>query len=385
MKILLVFTFNVTLQSWFDSGIIYREISLYQEFKKRNITVHFLTYGDNKDLEYSNLLDGIVVHPIAKYIDRQNRFLKFLNSFLLPFKLKKLFKEIDIIKTNQIEGCWVAFIAKILYKKKLVIRSGYDWLRDFIDYNKVQPKKSYLKYLYNFFKIYLLEFLGLKFADEIIVSNELDINFIIKTFHLEKKEDKIHLAHNYIDINLFKPLNLRKKEKQIIYVGKLYKVKNLVNLVLAIEGLKGFTLDIVGTGPDLEKLKSITRGLGINVNFLGQIPNNQLPEILNQYQIFILPSFYEGNPKALLEAMSCGIACIGTNVRGINNIIKHKINGYLCYPDSESIRNAIIKIHKNKDLRNKIEANARAYVVKNCSLENIAEKELRLYQKIMKN
>ncbi len=385
MKIILVFTFGVALKQWFDSGIIYREVSLYKEFIKRKIEVHFLTYGDEKDLKYSDLLNGIKIHPVSEHFNTRGRFFRFLKSFLLPFKLKNLFKETDIIKTNQIEGCWVAFIAKIFYKKKLVIRSGYDWLRDFIDYNKIQKKKKYLKYLYNYFKIYVLEFLGLKFADKIIFSNELDIGFIIKSFHLKKRKDKIHLVYNYIDIDLFKPLNLKKKEKHIIYVGKLYNVKNLKNLFLALEGLEGFTLDIVGEGPDYEVLKKLACDLGIRVNFFGQIPNNQLPEIINQYHIFVLPSFYEGNPKALLEAMSCGIACIGTNVRGINNIIKHKINGYLCNPDSKSIRNAIIKIYNNKDLRNKIKTNAREYVVKNCSLKKIVEKELSLYQMIMKN
>ncbi len=102
---------------------------------------------------------------------------------------------------------------------------------------------------------------------------------------------------------------------------------------------------------------------GINLNLLGVFPNNIIPEVLNQYQIFILPSYYEGNPKVLLETMSCGLACIGINVYGISNILKHKENGYLCDIQSESIKKAIKSLHSNKDLKSKIGRNAREFIM----------------------
>ena len=80
--------------------------------------------------------------------------------------------------------------------------------------------------------------------------------------------------------------------------------------------------------------------------------------------------------------MSCGISCIGTNVRGINNIIKHKENGYLCETDSISIRNAIILLYNDKKLRKKIGQEAREFIVNNCSLESIANKEFLLYKSL---
>ena len=62
----------------------------------------------------------------------------------------------------------------------------------------------------------------------------------------------------------------------------------------------------------------------------------------------------EGNPKTLLEAMSCGLACIGSNIPGINQIITHKKNGYLCNLDSKSIANAVVSVYNNKSLMTSI-------------------------------
>ena len=123
----------------------------------------------------------------------------------------------------------------------------------------------------------------------------------------------------------------------------------------------------------------------MNVNFLGLFPNNKIPEIINQYQIIILPSYWEGNSKVLLEAMSCGIACIGSNISGINNVITHGENGYLCGVSSNSIKDAIVNVYNDKTLREKIGKNARKYIQENCSLRSITKKEFHFYREILRS
>ena len=81
--------------------------------------------------------------------------------------------------------------------------------------------------------------------------------------------------------------------------------------------------------------------------------------------------------------MSCEIACIGTNIKGINNIIKHKENGFLCKTDPESIRDAILTVYNDQRLRMKIAKNARQFIIDNCSLKSITEKEYSFYQEIL--
>ena len=216
-------------------------------------------------------------------------------------------------------------------------------------------------------------------ADLIIISNNYEKKFINKIFRINQK--KIRVIPNYIDINRFKPISVEKKEKSILFIGRLNEFKNLDNLIESFIYLDDFSLDIIGNGElksslinKVEKLK-----LQSKIKFLGTIPNSKLPEIINQYSIFILPSNMEGNPKTLLEAMSCGIACIGTNNPGINQIITHRKNGYLCNFDSKSIANAIKIVNNNIDLKDFIGKNARQYIIENHSIDRIFKKEMRIY------
>ena len=383
MRILITFTYGVSLEKWFTSGIIYRELELYKRISQRNVNYTLLTYGDLKDLNYAPILGEIKVIPVKKYITSKNSHLKFLKSLILPIRLKRQFSRIDIIKTNQMEGNLIVCIAKLLFKKKLIIRCGWEWLRFHISNYKIKENKNYIKYVLRYIWMYLIEFISYKLADGIILTNSQDIHFIIKKFRLENKKDKIKLFYNFINTDLFKPLGLAKKDKTVLFIGRLTEMKNLFNLIKAFKGLNNFSLDIIGKGPLEGKLREIAKDHGVHINFLGIFPNNKLPEIINQYPIYILPSFYEGNPKTLLEVMSCEVACIGTDVLGINNIIRHEINGFLCDTNPESIKSAILEVYKDKKLRDKISKNARKFILENCSLDLIARREYLFYKEIL--
>ena len=388
MRVLLTFTYGVSLNDWNDRGIISREISSYKKLSDNNKTkFHFLTFGTNNDYKYSNLLEKIDIIPVFNKISSRIPKGHFIKSLLLPIRLKKLFKDVDIIKTNQIKGSWIACIAKILFRKKVIIRGGYEWLSRYRGFATKNGTKNYLKYLINYSWIFLIELFAFKLADGIILTNEEDISFIVKCFKLKKKfkNRKIKCISNFVDTDIFRPLSVIKKEKHIIFIGNLKKVKNLENLCRAFMDLKGFCLDIIGNGPDKKTLMAMVKKLDLRVNFLGTMPNNRIPEILNQYEIFILPSYYEGNPKALLEAMGCGIACIGSNIQGINSIIKHKENGYLCEPSYNGIRKAVEELSADENLRMKIGKNARIYVIESCSLNSIAQQESLFYKQILGN
>jgi len=380
MDLLLTFSLNISLKVWDNIGILDREIQLYQRLSEEGFDITFLTYGTKSDLDYSNLLDKIRVIPIKLFLKKKK--MGFFTTLLFPILNYNLFKNTKIIKTNQMYGSWITWILKILFRKKLIIRCGYELFKNSIhEYKNLKSYRiSYLRLVF----IYLVEFISYKIADHIISSNKVEKNFIIKHFKIHPK--KITVIPNLIDVDIFRPLNTQKKRKSVLYIGRLNEYKNLDNLIEAFTYLKDFSLGIIGKGELEKELKEKVKELNLQsrVRFLGTIPNFKLPEIINQHEIFILVSNMEGNPKVLLEAMSCGIACIGSNIPGINQIINHKNNGYLTGLDSKSISEAIKFVSENVELMKSIGKNARDDIINHNTLGKILEQEIDIYKTILK-
>ena len=131
------------------------------------------------------------------------------------------------------------------------------------------------------------------------------------------------------------------------------------------------------------RLKS--KKLKVKANFLGRFMNNELANIYNQYLVYVLCSKYEGNPKSLLEAMSCGLIVIGTDVPGINNIITSGKNGFLVPESPEHLRDQINKVMSNIDKNIFLGLSARKQIIQKNSLENSIAKEVEIYLSLQKH
>jgi glycosyltransferase involved in cell wall biosynthesis len=211
-------------------------------------------------------------------------------------------------------------------------------------------------------------------ADKVVVTTSSMRDQVLKRYRIP--EEKMTVIPNYVLTNLFSPTSAKRRlKKRICFIGRLDMQKNPIALLDAIRDLD-IELLVIGRGPLEEQLHDKAKSENLPVLFLGNVPHLQLPEILNSVDIFIQPSFYEGHPKTLLEAMACGLPVIGTDVPGIREIITHRENGYLCGTSTEEIRSAINEVMRDSKLCRQIGENARRYVADNCSLERIASMEL---------
>ncbi len=359
----LFFTIRVSLKTWFDIGMIQREVAIYNELSKYFKRIYFFTYGSEDDLEFkSYLADNIIVIP-KKYISNN-----LLYSLLIPLIHRKILRYVNVLKTNQMGGSWSAVLTKLLYRKKLVVRTGYMLSLTVVRQNPNSRRKWMSR---------LIEKVAYKIADAIITSSKANFKYVEKNYH----PSVVHaFIPNYVETSVFKPLQaVEKKKGSICFIGRLSREKNLLALLKALQGLP-YTLTIIGSGGQKEQLEEVARNGGANVNFLGNIPNHELPQILNQHQVFILPSLWEGMPKALLEAMACGLPVIGTNVDGINEVIEHGENGILCRTDPKSIKEAIVTLMENEDLKQSLGESARRTIVNTYGFPRLVEKELKLME-----
>ncbi len=378
MKYALFFTRSVSLEKWLDIGIFSREKLIYESLIKSGAAkkVVWFTYGV-RDCEIADSLKengdldkNIDVVPIPKVLD--SYIGNFIYSFFSPIIRHNILKNIDVYKTNQTDGAWSALIAKFLYGKILFYRSGYVvtvFLR--------RMKADMLKKIFFFCAECMLS----KYSDKIILASLCDAEYIVNKYGADR--GKIEVITNYVDTDLFNPFGTYKVSEKILYVGRLSRQKNLFNLVDVFTVDFGFSLDIYGDGPDLRELTEYVKKNKLRVSFFGKCDNRKLPEIYNKYFYYILPSLFEGTPKTLLEAMSCGLVVAASDVEGVNNIIKDGINGFLIKGvDSESIKKALVRA-VSSDLK-EISRNARNFIVKNYSLEVAVKKEVCLIKNVFK-
>ncbi len=378
MKILVLFTFDISLKDWQDQGLLDRELLIYKMLRKKGYKIGLLTYGDNTDLEFKDTLEGIEVFPVYSYLKRpKNKIKRLFQSFAIPFKLAAIFKEYDIYKTNQMLGAWVGVVAKLLYRKRLIVRCGYEWLRN--SFREADILKKIFVALFG----YPLELLVYSAADKTTVSSSSIARFVRRTFM--QPAHKIVTVSNFVDVENFRRMDTDEfHDDRLLYIGRLNRIKNLSNLFGALKASRyRIGLDVIGNGGDFERLKEIAEQEKLDVQFLGTVPNSQLPVYINRYPVFALVSYFENNPKVLLEAMSCERMVIGSRVEGIRDLIDDRASGILVSTDTDGIRKGLEEAFSlSDDERRTLGRRARESVAKDSSLDEIFTKEEALYKEL---
>jgi glycosyltransferase involved in cell wall biosynthesis len=362
MHLTLFFTRGNSLAKWHAIGSLQREIAFYQGLQSQNIQVSLITYGGPGEESF------LVQEPGFDILYNRWNFPLIIYEWLMPWLFGK---SSDLLKTNQVKGAHIALIAGILWRKPVIVRQGYSWSNTLSKEEKLKFKAALVR---------LYESAIFKFALHIVVTTLSMKDELSKRY--PRVERHISVVPNYVDTDVFKPNRDQERSSQVIYVGRFAEEKNIIALIDAVSSI-GVPLKMIGTGPLEQFIKQRASQSEASITFLGTIPNHLLPHELNQASIFVLPSLYEGHPKALLEAMSCGLAVIGSNVDGIRELIQPGETGWLCQIDSASIAKAIQTLLNNPDLCRYLGQNARTYMLKNFSLKKITEQEIDLYNRLL--
>jgi glycosyltransferase involved in cell wall biosynthesis len=142
-------------------------------------------------------------------------------------------------------------------------------------------------------------------------------------------ESKIIDLGNTVDTDRFQPNSKIEKIYDVITVSRLVPVKQIDMLIKVCANLN-LSLAIVGDGPLLKDLQSLSSKLKARVSFLGLQNQTQLPLIYQQSKVFVLNSQIEATSYALLEARSSGLVSIANSGTGSEQVIRHLVDGILC-------------------------------------------------------
>lgn len=368
VNLVFFFTRGVSLRTWDSVGSLQREVALYDALQPYLNSITFVTYGDWRDLSYADQLKGI------RIICNRFRLPEAFYIRLLPFFYPSLFQGHVVCKSNQLPGALRALKVAHRAGKRFIARCGYlpsNIARWRGGADSIRAKR-----------MRLMESSVCRGADRVVVTTPVMRQIIVEQYGIEP--GKIRIIPNYVETDRFKPLPGTRKPGTLCFVGRLDEEKNLSALFDAVNGLN-IELHIIGGGNLQKKLMDKSRKNEIKVRFLGNVPNAELPHYLNRASLFILPSHIEHHPKALLEAMACGLPVIGTDVPGIREVISHRDNGYLCGTSPQEIRAAIQDVLGDVQMCARMGSNAREYVVKHCALETVKEMELALYEELLAN
>ncbi len=148
---------------------------------------------------------------------------------------------------------------------------------------------------------------------------------------VEYQKKEYELLEDGQQTELKKKYDIPAKHRVLVSVGELTKRKNNITMVEAMSEVRDLPITylICGSGPKEEELKQKVKELELEdcVKFAGYVTD--IPAILQQADCFVFPSFQEGLPVAVMEAMAVGLPVIASRIRGITDLIEHTKGGYL--------------------------------------------------------
>jgi glycosyltransferase involved in cell wall biosynthesis len=259
---------------------------------------------------------------------------------------------IALAKPSILRDSPLILIAKLFQKRMIIHLHGGDYLT-----HKEMP--TWMRWL-----------LKLSFSDRNpkIVLSPLEAQAIKERLNVRN----LFVLYNCVDLTDAMSFNREHDKHEIIrllFLGRISDKKGLEFIYQALKSLKQkevkFKFTMAGKGPDQEvyvrKFKELLRE---DFEFKGVVSGEAKTKILKENNVFLLPSFFEGLPMALLESMSFGLVPITTNVGSIKYVITDSQNGIIVNAYSaKDIDIAIQKLSENSEYKNQLSSNAKNHIL----------------------
>jgi len=177
--------------------------------------------------------------------------------------------------------------------------------------------------------------------------------------------ERVLVVHNGVDHEVFHPAGAPPgpRAPNIVFVGRLLANKGPQLLMEALAELAGegirFTATFVGDGPMRSMLarRAGDAGIADQVRMTGAVPPNQVAAVLRTADVAVRPSFSEGLPLAVLEAMACGVCVVASDVAGNAELVSDGTNGLLFQPgDAQALAMALRRVLGDEGLRRRLAA-----------------------------
>lgn len=226
----------------------------------------------------------------------------------------------------------------------------------------------------------------LNLTDRIVVLDKATLSALSS-----KGYQNVQLIPNPVSLKLEKAidknLSCEKKHRTILYVGHAIEDKGIYELIKAASTIPDTTLRIVGFAPGTTRLlaNEYYGKTTSKVEFAGELPYEETIREMLSSTVFSLPSYSEGFPNVVLEAMACGCSIVATNVGAIPEMLEPDNNGneygmVVNHHDVDMLRVALNKMLFNKEYRSNCGENAKKRVHERYSIDKIWAQLVQLWQ-----
>ena len=355
--------------------------SLGYKLIENNVQVSVVRLANVKQEE--KIIDnGVVVYLIPE--EKKLPFKFIWNSFKINKKIKEIHLEnhISIVETPELG---LAFLNKIKGIKYIIrMHGGHHF------FAKAENRKTEWKKVWQ-------EKKSFKKADYVVAVSK----YVAETTKniLKLKDLKVQVIYNSVDTSRFYQSDIEKVEPHtLFFAGSIIEKKGIRQLIQSLEYLvdiypdiklkiAGRDATIPGTNepyrPILEK--AITKKISSHIEFLGAIPNFEIPQHIERAHICCYPSHMEAMPLAWLEVLAMGKIFIGSETGPGPEAVQNDVTGFLVNPhDPESIAKKIICIFENTEKAIQIGKNARNYVLQYFEISKIVSENLKFYNEVIR-
>ncbi|MDE1866041.1 MAG: glycosyltransferase [Candidatus Micrarchaeota archaeon] len=367
-------------------GVVVSILNFRKELQRRGHEVHIFAGGNSKS---KDLIKGYKnIHII-----RGTKFKKYPQYSLafFPFypSLDVMRMKFDLIHTQTpfMIGAQGLVRAKI---NRTPLASTFHTM--FMDPSAIREYTFDNKYLRRFVMKYSWNYARTYYnsCDEVIAPSRTIRNLLlrngIKEADVVPNSVDLELFNTKVDGNQIRErLGFKDRDRVIAYVGRVSKEKHLETMIMAARLIKEERVKfmIVGAGPALEHYKSLVwkTGQGHRFTFVGFVANKELPRYYAAADACCMPSKFETQGIASLEAMACGKPVIGADYLALKELIVNGMNGEKFRADdhydcARKIRKVINNTSSYKDMSN---------TAKQYSVENTTDRLLDAYKKILDN
>lgn len=354
---------------------------LSRTLRNRSIKVEMVTGSWNGEPVGSKLVDGIPIHfiPTAGHLvtrrggRRISRYVMLIALFRFLWQRRNQY---DILHFHESDFLAVAgVIIGRLFGKRVITK-----MRTSGAYSDVQRVLAHWRGPEKPIIIGML-----RRADRTITLNEESIDELLSRGF---RSERLVAMVNGIDARQFTPRSdyALRRPPAVIFVGRLEDQKDAPTLLRALTLLDRSDVRaiILGDGPQRDSYERLTDELGLRerVDFCGRV--SDVKPYLQQADVFVLPSFSEGISNALLEAMSCGLPCVVSDIAGNRAVVSDDADGQLYEPgNAEALASQLSCLLSDESLRRQIGRAARETIVRRFSMERVADAYVALYEQLV--